>query len=111
MSNDTTASSPGGVDQAQADVDRIRADLAATVDALVAKADVAGRAKESAAHLTAEGRHRIEAAGEQVHETYEAARERLRSTGASGRVTPQTIAIGVGSAVLVVAAAVVGRRR
>jgi hypothetical protein len=92
MSSLTSASSPpGSVDQAQADVDRIRADLAATVDALVAKADVAGRAKESAAHLTAQGRQRIEAAGE--------------------RVTPQTIAIGVGSAVLVVAAVLVGRRR
>lgn len=110
MSNDTTASAPG-VDRAQADVDRIRADLAATVDALVAKADVAGRAKESAAQLTAEGRHRIEAAGEQVHETYEAAREKLRSGPVGDRVTPRIIAIAAASAALVVAAALVGRRR
>lgn len=112
MSNDTTASSPGTLAQAQADVERIRADLAATVDALVAKADVAGRAKESAAQLTAEGRNRIEAAGEQMYETYEAAREKLRSGSVSDRVTPQTlaIAIGVGSVVLVVAV-LVGRRR
>lgn len=111
MSNDTATSARGSVDQAQADVNRIRADLAATVDALAAKADVAGRAKESAAQLTAEGRHRIEAAGEQVHETYEAARDKLRSGSASERVNPQTIAIAAGSALLVVAAVLVGRRR
>jgi F0F1-type ATP synthase membrane subunit b/b' len=110
MSKDTAASSTGTLEAAQADVDRIRAELAATVDALVAKADVAGRARESAAQLTVEGRHRIEAAGEQVHETYEAAREKLRSS-ASDRVTPQTIAIGVGSAALVAAAVLIGRRR
>lgn len=101
---------PGSVSAAQADVDRIRADLAATVDALVAKTDVAGRAKQSAAHLTAEGRQRVEAAGEQVQETYEAAREKLLGA-ADGRVTPRSIAIGVGSAVLVVAAALLVRRR
>jgi ElaB/YqjD/DUF883 family membrane-anchored ribosome-binding protein len=110
MSNHTTASSPGSVDQAQAEVDRIRADLAATVDALVAKADVAGRAKESASYLTAESRQRVEAAGEQVQETYEAAREKLLSA-ADGRVTTRTIAIGVASAALVVAAVLIGRRR
>ncbi len=109
MSSDTTA--PGSVSQAQAEVDRIRAELAATVDALVAKTDVAARAKESAAHLTAHGRHRIEVAGEQVHETYEAAREKLSSGGVSDRVTPQTLAIGIAPAVLVVAAVLVGRRR
>jgi Protein of unknown function (DUF3618) len=108
MSTDTSA--PGSVSQAQADVDRIRADLAATVDALVAKTDVAGRAKESAAHLTAEGRQRVEAAGEQVQETFEAAREKL--IGAAGaRTTTRTIAIGVASAVIVVAAVLISRRR
>ncbi len=111
MSNDTTTSSAGSVDQAQADVDRIRADLAATVDALTAKADVTGRAKESAAHLAAEGRLRVEAAGEQVQETYEAARDKLRAGAVGNRLTTRTIAIGVASAVLVVAAVLVGRRR
>jgi Protein of unknown function (DUF3618) len=107
MSTDTSTPS---VSQAQADVDRIRADLAATVDALVAKTDVAGRAKESAAHLTAEGRQRVEAAGEQVQETLEAAREKL--VGAAGaRMPTRTIVIGVGAAVLVVAAILIGRRR
>jgi hypothetical protein len=109
MSNDTTGPTQS-VSQAQAEVDRIRAELAATVDALVAKTDVTGRAKESAAHLAAEGRHRVEVAGEQVQETYEAAREKLVGA-AQGRVTTRTIAIGVGSVVLVVAAVLVGRRR
>jgi len=111
MSNDTTAASPGSVDQAQADVDRIRADLAATVDALVAKADVTSRARESAAHLATEGRLRVEAAGEQVQETYEAARDKLRSGTVGNRLTTRTVAIGVASGVLVVAAVLVGRRR
>lgn len=112
MSNDTSGSTtPGSVRQAQADVDRIRADLAATVDALVAKTDVAGRAKESAAHLAAQGRHRVEIAGEQVQETYEAARERLRSGAVGERVSTRTVAIGVAAAALAVVAVLVGRRR
>jgi len=98
MSNDTPV--PDNVRDAQAEVDRIRADLAATVDALIAKADVASRTKD-----------RIEAAGEQVHDTYEAAREKLRSGDVRDRLTPRTIAIGAGSAVLVVAAVLLGRRR
>jgi hypothetical protein len=111
MSNDTAGSAPDSVRQAQADVDRIRADLADTVDALVAKTDVAGRAKESAANLAAQGRHRVEIAGEQVQETYEAARDRLRSGAVGERVSSRTVAIGVAAAALVVAVVLVGRRR
>jgi hypothetical protein len=111
MSHVTAQSTPPGVRQAQADVDRIRADLAATVDALVAKTDVTGRAKESAAQLAAEGRHRVEAAGEQVQETFEAARDKLRASPVAEHVDPRTVGIGIASAVLVAVAVFVGRRR
>ncbi len=118
---DTKADS---VSAAQADVDRIRDELAGTVDALVAKTDVAARAKDAgsrlgakvgdaasqardtAASLTSDGQDRVQAVGEQVHDRFSSARDDVRANGIPSRLRSRESIVAL-AAVTVVAVGVV----
>ncbi|HEY1135229.1 MAG TPA: DUF3618 domain-containing protein [Nocardioides sp.] len=101
-----------GVEELAEQVEETRADLAATVEALAAKADVPGRAKHKADEVVQHARVSAEVAAGQTVQAVEHVREQL--TDDRGRPTRAALGVAGGGlllAGLLVVAVVVGRRR
>src|SRR4029077_14399764 len=109
MSADQTPPSPeagpdAGIDDIQADIEHTRKELGETIEALSAKADVTGRAKQKAAdtkdRVTEKASETKDLVVEKAHAAQSAARDAV--TDDTGSVKP-----GVPIAALIAAAAIV----
>jgi ElaB/YqjD/DUF883 family membrane-anchored ribosome-binding protein len=103
-----------GVDDIQADIEATRKELGDTIEALSAKADISGRAKQKVvqtqSHIAETATHAVGSTIEKAHAAQSAAREIVtKNTGSVKRSVPIAgVAVAAGIALIGV---VVWRRR
>ena len=121
MSTDPSTPRPepgpdAGVDELQADIEATRAELGETVEALSAKADVPGRAKQKVADtqatITEKATHAKDAVAEKTHAAQSAARDVVTDdTGSLKPAVKRGVPLAAVVAGLVVIGVLVWRRR
>jgi Protein of unknown function (DUF3618) len=125
MSRPTSQDSASGPERLREETERIRSDLAETVDALAARADVKSRVQEKAAETREQVQQKVSTLGAQAKDTASAvssqAKERAGAVGdqakdkvrqARGVVRENPVLVAAGGAALVAAVAVaLGVRR
>jgi len=101
-----------GIADIQADIERTRRELGETVEALSAKADIKGRAQETAAHakeaVAEQASHTKDVIAEKANAAQSTARDRL--TDDSGSLRPKVLLTALVAAAAVAAIGVAVRR-
>ncbi len=102
-----------GIADIQADIERTRQDLGETVEALTAKADIKGRAQETAAHareaVAEQAAHTKDVIVEKATAAQSTARDRLIDD--SGSLRPNVLVTALVAAAAVAAIGIAVRRR
>jgi hypothetical protein len=121
MSTDPSTPRPepgpdASVDELQADIEATRAELGETVEALSAKADIPGRAKQKVADtqatVTEKATHAKDAVAEKTHAAQSAARDAVTDdTGSLKPAVKRGLPVAAVVAGLVVIGVLVWRRR
>jgi ElaB/YqjD/DUF883 family membrane-anchored ribosome-binding protein len=120
MTTDPTPPSPepgpdAGIDDIQADIEHTREELGETIEALSAKADVTGRAKQKAAdtkdRITEKVYETKDVVIEKAHAAQSAARDAVTDDTGSVKPGVPIVALIAAAAVLVVSVVVWRRRR
>jgi hypothetical protein len=111
----TTEKTPTDPAALRADIERTRAELGDTIEALAGKADVTGRAKEAAGAATAKVRQRSEQVvhdiAERAHHVQEALPEKARDVGARLRRRPAGVLVAAAALVALAVGIALIRRR
>jgi hypothetical protein len=107
----TSVSRPTDRERLVGEIERTRADLGGTVEALAAKTDVTTRAKQAAGDTAVQARKRIAAAGESTARFAGSTKERLAEASRRPAVRRSLPPAAIATVLAVGAAIVVVRRR